>query len=89
VIFASLPAEGSEVVLRAAWDASAAPRYLDVTVDGHAATRLSLGGGGAYRDLAIKVPPAPGRPSISEIGLQFDTPDPVPFAFKLDRLAFR
>ena len=85
VIFATLSAGESELVLRVA-SAYRAPQTLRVNVDGRTVARLTLLSRDRYGDFAIVVPADRERPAISEIALHFETQVPEGYQFKLDRL---
>jgi hypothetical protein len=85
VLFATLPAGESELVLRVA-SADHAPQTLRVDVDGRTVARRTLLPRDRYGDLAIQVPAHPDRPAISEIALHFEPRAPDEYQFKLDRV---
>lgn len=85
VIFATLPAGESELVLRVA-SAYRAPQTLRVDVDGRTVARLTLLSRDRYGDFIIVAPADRERPAISEIALHFETQVPEGYQFKLDRL---
>jgi hypothetical protein len=88
VLFATLPAVESELVLRVA-SAHREPQIMRVDVDGRTAARLTLVSRDRYGDLAITVPADRERPAISEIALYFEAQAPEEYLFKLDRLRIR
>ena len=85
VLFATLPAGESELVLRIA-STHNAPQIVRVDVDGRTVARLTLLSGDGYGDRAIEVPADRERPAISEIALHFETQAPREYEFKLDRV---
>ena len=88
VLYSSLPSNAVELVLHASSPAATAPDSVTVDVDGHAISKLRVEPGG-YRDMSVRIPADAGRPSISEITLQFDSGGHNGFVFKLDRLLVR
>jgi hypothetical protein len=88
VLYASLPSAATDVVLRASSPNTGSTYSISAEVDGRPAPFADPGGGDGYREMSIRVPADPARPSISQITLQFDTgDDPIPF--KLDRITIR
>jgi hypothetical protein len=89
VVFASLPAGASELVLRASSPAETGARSIRANVDGQPVAKPISTIQNGYGDIAIPIPPAPARPAVSTITLQFDTGGRPDFVFKLDRLTIR
>jgi hypothetical protein len=87
VIFVSLAKEAAEIVFRASASPGPAASGITVIVDGREAARLAIDGSG-YRDLPVKIPADPARPSISEITLHLEGSGTLP-VFKLDRILIR
>jgi hypothetical protein len=85
VLFASLPAGPVDLVLRASSSPVPAPAWLNVDVDGHQLSKMQLEGDG-YRDVSVRIPADPGRPSISEITLHLESGSSNVPVFKLDRI---
>jgi hypothetical protein len=84
VLYASLPRDAVELVLRASSSPGPAPDSLRVYVDGKEISKLKMRPEG-YRDLSVRLPADSRRPSISEITLHFDSGARNSFVFKLDR----
>jgi hypothetical protein len=85
VLFASLPNDETDVVLRASSSSGPAPDWLHVQVDGHPVSKMKLDGAG-YQDVSVRIPPDARRPSISEITLHLESGTGGVPVFKLDRV---
>jgi hypothetical protein len=88
VLYASLPRDAVELVLRASSSPGPAPDWLFVNVDGREIATVKMEGEG-YRDLSVRLPADTRRPSLSEITLRFDSGARNSFVFKLDRMLVR
>jgi hypothetical protein len=88
VVYASLPAEPVEVLLRVSSSPGPAPEAVVAEVDSRHTQKLTLPSANGYRDVPVTIPADSSRPVISQIVLHLQGTGDVP-VFKLDRISMR
>jgi hypothetical protein len=86
IVYASLPPAATGIAVRASAPPSGGGQAIRVHVDGEPAVLLDSGKTDGYREMLMRVPADPGRPSISHISLEFPASAETPYPFKLDRM---